>query len=158
MAQLVIYDDFVRGAPVAGLTPGQLAILLLIEQNPGLTQQTLCDGMHIEKSTLVVRLHRLAERGLLRRVRSHEDRRQNTLELTAEGKQALRTMLAFVRQHEERLLAAFSATERKQLMKALSKIVIAGVRGRAAGSGRAPEPRPAPAKGSRSSSRARQHS
>lgn len=125
MAQLIVYDDFMRGAPVNGLTPGQCAILILIDANKGLTQQQLCDGIRIEKSTLVVRLHRLAERGLVKRIRSTDDRRQNTLELTSEGRKSLRTMIEYVSEHEQRLLADLSPTERKQLVGLLAKIASA---------------------------------
>jgi DNA-binding MarR family transcriptional regulator len=127
-AQLVMYDDFLREAPVLGLTPGQFAILLLVEHNPGLTQQSLSDGIRIEKSTLVVRLHRLEERGLLRRVRSNNDRRSNVLEVTAEGKKSLRSMITFVRQHEDRVLSELKPTERQQLLKLLGKVMLAGAR------------------------------
>src|SRR5262249_49165807 len=41
MAQLAVYDDFIRGVPVPGLTPGQLAILVLIDRNPDTTQRRL---------------------------------------------------------------------------------------------------------------------
>lgn len=128
-AQLVIYDDFLREAPVQGLTPGQFAILLLVEHNPGLTQQSLSDGIRIEKSTLVVRLHRLEERGLLRRVRSNDDRRSNVLEVTADGKKAVRSMVTFVRQHEDRVLSELKSSERQQLLKLLNKVTLAGARG-----------------------------
>ncbi|MET0391234.1 MAG: MarR family transcriptional regulator [Polyangiales bacterium] len=120
--QLTIYDDFIRRAPVRGLTPGQLAILMLIDQNHELTQQQLCDGIGVEKSTLVVRLHRLVERNLIRRVRSATDRRQNILELTAQGRTKLRTMLAFVAEHERRVASALSDDEQKQLFALLSKL------------------------------------
>lgn len=119
--QLTIYDDFMRGAPVRGLTPGQLAILVLIDQNASLTQQQLCDGIGVEKSTLVVRLHRLAERNLIRRVRSPEDRRQNILELTAHGKTKLRAMLEFITEHERRIAERLTEAERKQLFVLLAK-------------------------------------
>jgi len=121
-AQLAIYDDFMRGAPVPGLTPGQLAILILIDQNAGLTQQRLCEGIGVEKSTLVVRLHRLAERGLIERVRSPTDRRENILELTTQGKAKLRAMLAFVTEHERRVASRLTEAERKQLFVLLSKL------------------------------------
>jgi DNA-binding MarR family transcriptional regulator len=122
LAQLAIYDDFMQRAPVPGLTPGQLAILVLIEQNAKLTQQRLCEGIGVDKSTLVVRLHRLVERGLIRRVRSSTDRRENTLELTARGKNQLKTMLDFVTEHERHMTAQLSDTEREQLMRLLGKI------------------------------------
>ena len=121
-AQLAIFADFMRRAPVKGLTPGQLAILVFIDQNPDLTQQRLCDGIGVEKSTLVVRLHRLAERGLIRRVRSPRDRRENILELTAQGRAKLKSMLNFVASHEERVSVQLSQAERKQLFALLAKI------------------------------------
>jgi DNA-binding MarR family transcriptional regulator len=121
-AQLVIYADFMQRAPVRGLTPGQLAILVFIDHNPELTQQRLCDGIGVEKSTLVVRLHRLAERGLIRRVRSANDRRENILELTDKGKAKLRVMLDFVDEHERQLTEQLSDAERKQLFELLAKI------------------------------------
>ena len=121
-AQLAVYEDFMRGAPVKGLTPGQLAILILIERNPDMTQQRLCDGIRVEKSTLVVRLHRLVERGLIQRVRSTKDRRQNSLKLTKKGNATLTNMLDFVAKHERKLTVRLSPSERKQLLDLLQKI------------------------------------
>jgi DNA-binding MarR family transcriptional regulator len=121
-AQLAIYADFMRGAPVRRLTPGQLAILIFVDRNPDMTQQQLCDRMLVEKSTLVVRLHRLAERGLIKRVRSTADRRQNLLELTHKGAATLERMLAFVAEHERKVTARLSEKERKQLLQLLVKI------------------------------------
>jgi DNA-binding MarR family transcriptional regulator len=122
MAQLAVYDDFMRGAPVRGLTPGQLAILVLIDRNPNSTQQRLSALIGIEKSTLVVRLHRLAERGLIERVRSTEDRRENDLRLTRKGQATLKSMLAFIARHERKVTRKLSADERKQLVVLLRKI------------------------------------
>lgn len=121
-AQLAVYDDFSRHAPVKSLTPGQTAVLVFIDENPGITQQELCAGIQVEKSTLVVRLHRLEERGLIRRVRSTIDRRQNALELTPKGKANLRKMIAFIRTHERRVFGRLSPDERKQLIGSLQKI------------------------------------
>jgi DNA-binding MarR family transcriptional regulator len=122
MAQVAVYDDFMRGAPVAGLTPGQFAILVFIDRNPDTTQQRLADGIGAEKSTLVVRLHRLADRGLIERTRSQQDRRQNGLRLTKEGQNALDKMLEYVVQHERKLLSKLSSAERKQLIELLGRI------------------------------------
>jgi DNA-binding MarR family transcriptional regulator len=121
-AQLVVYDDFMRGAPSRGLTPGQLAILMLIDKNPDITQQRLSEGIRVEKSTLVVRLHRLAERGLIERVRSTEDRRRNGLRLTRQGTSTLKNMLSFVTEHERRVTADLTSAERKKLTELLRKV------------------------------------
>ncbi|HKU43929.1 MAG TPA: MarR family winged helix-turn-helix transcriptional regulator [Polyangiales bacterium] len=121
-AQLRIYEDFARDAPVDGITPGLLAILVFIERNPGLTQQRLCESLGIDKSTLAVTLHRLCDRGLVKRVRSRRDRRENALELTDKGERARRSMLAHVASHERRIARHLTRAERQTLMRLLRKV------------------------------------
>ena len=121
-AQLVVYEDFQRDAPVPQLAPGQLGILVIIDENPDKTQQQLCEGIGVDKSTFAISLDRLADRGLLRRVRSEDDRRRNSLRLTAKGKATLEAMLVHVERHERRVFAKLSAVEREQLMELLKKI------------------------------------
>ena len=122
MAQVVVYADFVANQPLPALTPGLFGVLVLIDQNPDSTQQRLCDAIGVDKSTLVATLHRLAERGLIRRVRSTVDRRQNALVLSPKGKAKLRSMLAHVREHERKITARLSAEERAQLVSLLKRI------------------------------------
>lgn len=121
-AQLAVYEDFERDAPVPQLAPGQFGILVVIDQNPDKTQQELCEGIGVDKSTFTVSLDRLAERGLLRRVRSDTDRRRNSLRLTAKGKASLEAMLVHIERHEQRVFARLSVAERKRLMEMLKKI------------------------------------
>ncbi len=121
-AQLVVYEDFRRHAPPAQLAPGQLGILVIIDENPEMTQQQLCEGIGVDKSTFAISLDRLADRGLLRRMRSEDDRRRNSLRLTAKGKATLRAMLLHAERHERRVFARLSAVERQQLMEMLKKI------------------------------------
>lgn len=121
-AQLAVYDDFVKGQPGAPLTPGLFGVLVLIDRNPDVTQQQLCEGIGVDKSTLVVTLHRLTDRGLIKRVRSTEDRRQNGLRLTAKGVARLRAMIQYVRGHERRITAGLSAAESKQLAELLARV------------------------------------
>ena len=121
-AQLTVYEDFQRDAPVPQIAPGQLGILVIIDENPDMTQQQLCEGIGIDKSTFAISLDRLADRGLLRRVRSEDDRRRNSLRLTAKGKETLRAMLVHAERHERRIFTRLSAAEREQLMELLKKI------------------------------------
>jgi DNA-binding MarR family transcriptional regulator len=121
MAQLTVYEDFLRDAP-AELTPGQLGILVLIDRNPDMTQQRLCEQIRIDKSTLALTLDRLADRGLLRRIRSKEDRRRNMLRLTTKGQAAHDAMLAHVERHERRVFGGLSGAERATLLELLARI------------------------------------
>jgi DNA-binding MarR family transcriptional regulator len=121
-AQLRVYEDFQSDAPSPKLAPGQVGILVLIDGNPDKTQQQLCEAMGVDKSTFAISLDRLADRGLIRRVRSEEDRRRNSLRLTAKGAAALKAMLAHVERHERRVFAELSAAERVQLLEMLTRI------------------------------------
>jgi DNA-binding MarR family transcriptional regulator len=123
IAQLAVYEDFLGDAPVRGLAPGQFAILVLVHENPDTTQQGLCEGIGVDKSTFAIALDRLAERGLIRRVRSTEDRRSNSLRLTPKGDAARKAMIRHVARHERRAFARLTAPERKQLMDLLRKVI-----------------------------------
>lgn len=121
-AQLAVYEDFLRDPPVDNLAPGQFAILVLIEENPQMTQQQICEGIGVDKSTFAITLDRLAGRKLVRRVRSKHDRRSNSLRLTPKGQKARKAMLAHVARHERRIFASLTASERRQLMLLLRKV------------------------------------
>ena len=122
-AQLVVYDDFMIGQRASPpITPGQFTVLLLIDENPDISQQLLCERMAVDKSTMAVSLHRMARRGLIRRHRSQEDRRQNGLRLTARGRVVLRGMLKYVEQHERRITAKLSERECRQLIALLRRV------------------------------------
>jgi len=121
-AQVVVYADFMVGQPQPALTPGLFGLLVLIDTNPTVTQQDLCEAINVDKSTLVVTLHRLVDRGLIRRVRSTEDRRQNVLKLTAKGTARYQAMLEHIRKHEKRITAGLSEKECEQLVSLLARI------------------------------------
>jgi DNA-binding MarR family transcriptional regulator len=122
VAQLLVYADFIGGQKRSVLTPGQFAMLVMIEANPEITQQRLCDALGIDKSTLAVALHKLVARGLIRRVRSKVDRRHNVLQLTAKGATGLVAMTRYVRAHEKKIAARLSVSERSRLMELLDKL------------------------------------
>jgi DNA-binding MarR family transcriptional regulator len=122
-AQVAFFDDFLRRAPAPELTPGQLALLVLIDRNPDMNQSRLSEGLHVDKSTLAISLHRLSYRGLIRRVRSTEDRRRNGLRLTARGRDVLERMLEYIPRHERRMTNRLSARERRTLVTLLRKLL-----------------------------------
>jgi DNA-binding MarR family transcriptional regulator len=127
-AQRAVYEDFLRDPPLP-LTPGQTGTLVIIQHNPTMTQQDLCGALGVDKSTLALALDALASRGLLRRVRSKEDRRKSLVRLTAKGAAALEVMLEHAARHERRIFAGLSAPERKELVTLLRKIVSPGAGG-----------------------------
>ena len=122
MAQVAVYDDFLKTVPVPGFTPGQFAIIVLIDRNPNITQQELAESLGADKSTLVGRLHRLEALGMIERVRANTDRRANWLRLTRPGKATLKKMMDFVKQHERRIGGRLSVEDGARLLELLQKI------------------------------------
>ena len=120
-AQLAVFEDFQFDAPIQ-LPPSQFGVLVIIDRNPEMTQQQLCDGIGVDKSTFAITLDRLADRGLIRRVRSEEDRRRNSLRITAKGAATLKALTAHAKRHERRVFAALSAEERETLLEVLKRI------------------------------------
>lgn len=73
-----------------GVTLGQYFVLRELWENEGLTQRELSARVGIHEPSTVAALDALERRGLVRRVRSTEDRRKTHVHLTPEGR-GLRT-------------------------------------------------------------------
>jgi DNA-binding MarR family transcriptional regulator len=121
LAQRAIFADFVETVDGAGISPGLFGILVIIDANPGLTQQALADAAHLDRSTVVTVLDKLEDRALVERHAA--DRRSNGLFLTGDGTSLLRLLKRKVARHERRVVQNLSARERKQLVALLQRIL-----------------------------------
>lgn len=74
-----------------GITGGQAALLHTIRSRPGIGVSELAGMEGISKPGMSGYVDRLEALGLVRRVRSHTDRRRVGLEVTAEGVRLLRS-------------------------------------------------------------------
>ena len=77
-----------------GVTAHQATLLALVSSQPGMSLRQLADSEGISPPSLSGHVDRLEAAGLLRRVRSTEDRRRVGLELTPEGRAVLRRIRA----------------------------------------------------------------
>jgi DNA-binding MarR family transcriptional regulator len=66
---------------------------------------------------------RLVKAGMLERVASHHDRRRVDVKLTAKGQARLRPVIDAAKEHEKRLLADFTTSERATITRALDLIM-----------------------------------
>ena len=87
---------FTRHVRAAGydLTPVQFAALDALSHVPGIDQAGLADAVGKDPATIGAVVDRLAQKGLLTRVKSSADRRARVLELTGEGKAVLDALRA----------------------------------------------------------------
>jgi DNA-binding MarR family transcriptional regulator len=83
-----------RETDALGVTSHQATLLALVDAQPGLSLRQLAHAEGISAPSLSGHVDRLETAGLLRRVRSEDDRRRVGLELTPEGRAILRRVRA----------------------------------------------------------------
>lgn len=106
----------------SGLNPGQLAIAGALAERGAATQRELSDLTGIEKSSMVILLDGLEREGWVERRPHPEDRRAYAVRLTRAGRSRLAAVGPKLDAVEARLLAGFSAAERKALADALRRL------------------------------------
>ncbi len=116
-------DIFHAEMKVGGLTPRQLAVLLTVSQNEGLSQTGLVDRTGIDRSTLADIVRRMQRKGLLQRRRTREDARAYAVKLTDEGRRVLRQAEPVGRKVDDRILEALPNKHRDQFVDDLLTIV-----------------------------------
>jgi DNA-binding MarR family transcriptional regulator len=121
LAQRAIFADFADTVGESGISPGLFGVLVVIGENPGLTQQALANAAHLDRSTVVTVIDKLEDRGLVERRAA--DRRSNGLFLADKGATLLRGLKRKVAQHERRVVQNLSARERAQLVALLQRIL-----------------------------------
>jgi len=118
-----VAGKFAERIAFLGLKPYHAGILRVLADQPGLTQQALCDLLGMFPSRLVGLLDELGAEKLIERRKSPADRRTYALHLTKAGRDAVTKILKAAGQLQDDLCAALSATERKQLGAFLTRIV-----------------------------------
>ena len=121
MAQIAMFKDFSESIGDLDMTPGLFGVLVIIEANPDLKQSELARATHLDRSTVVSVIDNLERRSLVERRAAPNDRRSNALRLTSDGAALLRRIKQRVGEHEKRLVATLSPTERQTLVKLLKK-------------------------------------
>jgi DNA-binding MarR family transcriptional regulator len=121
-AQLAIFADFNQTLASLKLRPTQLAVLMLIDQNPGTSQSSVSEALGIQKANFVAIISELADRGLVRRRKSENDGRTYSLGLTARGRSLLEDAEKLQSVHEARVIAQIGTEGRVQLLSLLERV------------------------------------
>jgi DNA-binding MarR family transcriptional regulator len=104
-AQLAVFAS--SGALLSrfDIRPGQFAVLIVIDHNPGMRATDVCHALGFQKANFAPLVRSLERHGLVRRRRSALDRRTRSLLLTPAGTR----LLARVRRAHERHQRVLSA-------------------------------------------------
>ena len=118
-------EIFSSEARTGGLTPRQLAVMMVIGDEEGLNQTRLVERTGIDRSTMADLVARLARRGLVQRRRTKEDARAYTIRLSSLGARMLRDAQPAAAVADQRLLAILPPSKRQDFLDALNLIVAA---------------------------------
>ena len=121
-AQDASFRAFARHSGQPHMKPGRFAAMMVIHNNPGITQVALGRAIARDKSTVTPLIQELQRHGLVRRRPSAMDRRSITLTLTRSGEAVLADLLVHARAHD-RQLDAIVGNRKAGLIALLRKIV-----------------------------------
>ncbi len=106
-----------------GITPVQYGLLTILSGNPDSDQISLAQALGIDRTNVADVLTRLAQRGLVERTRSTEDKRMVLARLTAQGEKLVAAMHPAMSRAQERLMDTLSADEREAFLATLLKLL-----------------------------------
>ena len=99
------------------LTPTQYVTLQVVEHRPGIDQITLSEMTAIDRSMTARIVDALARRRLLDKRPATNDKRANSLFITAKARRLLAAIEASVDRSQARILAPLSPAQRRQFMR-----------------------------------------
>jgi DNA-binding MarR family transcriptional regulator len=112
-----------------GIVGRELAVLLVLDAAEPTSQLDMANRLGIDRTTMVVMLNTLQDKGLVRRTLDDADRRKNIVELTPAGKRTLVEARRAGDEAEREFLADLDDTAADQFRQALRTVV--GVTARA---------------------------
>jgi DNA-binding MarR family transcriptional regulator len=125
-AQMAAVAEFLEAFKDIDIRPTQLAVLIIIQENPGIRQTEVCDALGIQKANFVPLLNELERRGLALRKSVAGDRRSSALHLTPSGNATLQRAREIHDAYEERFIARLGRRGRDQLLALLNKVMDSG--------------------------------
>jgi len=105
-----------------GLAARQVGILTLVTENEPMTQKALGSALSIDRTTMVVLLDELENRGYVERKRHPADRRAFLIHPTRRGRAAKVTAVRILDEQQERFLQPLSTKERSLLADMLGRL------------------------------------
>lgn len=107
----------------AELVQLEYALLVFVDDVPGISQQTLAQALGIDRNNVSLIADKLEAQGLLKRSVNGADRRARELYITSQGKKLWRSCRTGVRAANDRILACLNAKEKELFLDVLLRVV-----------------------------------
>ena len=121
-AQIETFQHFVSNLGAEGMRPGWFGLLIIVANNPGLSQTQLARALGVDASKMVAMIDRMEQSGWVARSRSKTDRRSHELHLTDAGAEMLERITPMVRDHDGAITANLTEPESRELLRLLRKV------------------------------------
>lgn len=121
-AQMSSVAGFLDAMQEVDLRPTQFAVLILINENPGIRQTEVCAALGLQKANFVPLLGELQRRGLAVRKAGIPDGRSSALYLSPPGEALLQRARELHAAWEKRVVTRIGARGREQLLALLRKL------------------------------------
>jgi DNA-binding MarR family transcriptional regulator len=116
------FERFSAMAAEHDLHPMHFGLLMVLEADGPISQQDLAERTGVDPSSMVGRMDRLVELGLVDRERSSGDRRSYEISLNAAGRRVLKTLRTDAKRSGDAMFAPLNQSERQQLHRLLAKM------------------------------------
>lgn len=103
LAQDISFRAYARQVGAPHLKPGRFSAMVVIKNNPGISQIALGRAISRDKSTITPMVRELVNLGVVLRAPSATDRRSMTLTLTSAGESMLDDLARAAEAHDRRL-------------------------------------------------------
>lgn len=131
LAQLRSFAEFFDAWGDAGIKPGEMTVLMMIAQNPGVRQGVLARALMIKRAHMTKMIRALEIAGMVARTVPEDDKRSVELWLSDACKAQMQEMEARVLAHETRDVARLTRAEARTLSRLLRKYVALDAVGKA---------------------------
>ncbi|MBS99126.1 MAG: MarR family transcriptional regulator [Oceanospirillaceae bacterium] len=121
-AQLKFFGNFSAACSDLGVSPGLFGVLVIVKENPGLTQTAVAQALGNDRSAMVAAVDKLEKMELIERRPSAKDRRSYALYLTQNGEGFCDRLIGRVIDQEEDLYSRLKEGEKEWLIDVLTRL------------------------------------
>ncbi|WP_036234726.1 MarR family winged helix-turn-helix transcriptional regulator [Marinobacterium litorale] len=121
-AQLKFFSRFSAACSDLGISPGLFGVLVIVKENPGLTQTAVAQALGNDRSAMVAAVDKLEQMSLIERRPSKKDRRSYALFLTPSGETFSERMIERVIDQEEGQYQRLKDGEKEWLLDVLTRL------------------------------------
>ena len=122
-----ITQSFSRRIEHVGLSHKQVGLLAVVDAGVATSQREIATRLHVAPSLVVTLVDQLTSTGAVRRTRSRNDRRVQTIEITDEGRRLLKAAIDVASRLDADLRTALSPDDQQALDRLLPLLLRAAM-------------------------------